>query len=172
VTEKTAYSEDPTSFSALLKRESETKGSGWAEKVVALPPRTGDAAAAPDEQYSPVSPHELSSAVELIEEASEAIRISRQRVEELEAQLEQFAVESSEEMRRLNDEIDAGERRFEQSEQRVRQAESRAGQAEARAAAAESRASQAEAWLVRLHDAVQAGFAPLQRRQADRQANG
>jgi hypothetical protein len=170
VTEK-AFSEDTESFGALLKRGAQAKTDRWVDKVVALPARNAEAPPiVEEERISGVSPMELSSAVELVQEASEAIRISEQRVEELEAQFDQYALESTDEIRRLNAELQASEQRLMHAEERLRQTEHRAQQAESRASQAESRAAQAEAWLVRLHDAVQSGFGPLQRRLASRKA--
>lgn len=93
-----------------------------------------------------------SAAIELVHEASEAIRISEERAVELEAQLGQVMAQAAEEMRRLNAEIAGVEQRLARSEDRAR--------------AAEDRADEAEAWLGRLHEAVYTAFAPLHRRAA------
>ena len=87
---------------------------------------------------------EWSAAVDLIEEAGEAIRIGEQRAEELEAQLTHVTTQASEEMRRLNQQLSLMEQKLSRSEERAR--------------LAESRAHDAEAWLVRLHDAAIAAF--------------
>ena len=117
------------------------------EKVLTmLPPAEGGfgpASATADHGGAPPL-REWSAAVDLIQEASEAIRIGEQRTAELEDQLAHMAAQASEEMRRLNQQIALGEQKLVRAEERAR--------------LAESRASDAEAWLVRLHDAAVTAF--------------
>lgn len=89
-----------------------------------------------------------SSAIDLIQEASEAIRISEERSSELEAQLNQVTAQAAEEMKRLHGLVASGEQRLARSEERLK--------------AAEARAVEAEAWLVRMHDAVLTAFSSVQ----------
>lgn len=85
-----------------------------------------------------------SSALDLVQEACEAIRISEERVQELERQGQQAMLQTREDIKALQLQIQAGERR--------------AQAAEARASRAEARALEAESWLARLHDAITMGF--------------
>ena len=112
-------------------------------------PSSAGAEPAPDRR-PPSHVGDWSAAIELVHEASEAIRISEERAAELEAQLGQVMAQAAEEMRRLNAEIAGVEQRLARSEDRAR--------------AAEDRADEAEAWLGRLHEAVFTAFAPLHRR--------
>lgn len=115
------------------------------EKVVSFIPPAGESPRATEEaRSSPKSPRDWSTAIDLIQEASEAIRISEERATELEGHLRQITAEASEEMRRLEAHIAAGEQRLLKAEERIRRAE--------------ARAEEAEAWLVRLHDAVIGAF--------------
>lgn len=85
-----------------------------------------------------------SSALDLIHEATAAIRISEERSGDLEQELERVTAQSQERARLLEAQIATAERRTEKAEERVR--------------LAEKRANEAEAWLARLHDAIVAGF--------------
>lgn len=85
-----------------------------------------------------------SSAVDLIREASEAIRVGEERAAELEAQLEHVVAQADVEIRRLKQDISTGEQRLAKTEERAR--------------LAEARAQEAEEWLVRLHDAAVEAF--------------
>ncbi|MBX9931610.1 MAG: hypothetical protein K2Y56_08745 [Methylobacterium sp.] len=78
-----------------------------------------------------------SSALDLIHEATAAIRISEERSSELEAELQRTVVQALE---------------------RAKFLEAQIAVAENRAMLAEQRASDAEEWLARLHDAVVTGF--------------
>ena len=132
------------------------------DKILSFSSSSGGFGAAPAEhapaerrQSSPAG--DWSAAIELVQEASEAIRISEERAVELEAQLAQVMAQAAEEMRRLNAEIAGVEQRLARSEERAR--------------AAEDRADEAESWLARLHDAVYTAFAPLHRRTASGRAD-
>ncbi|MCJ2072024.1 hypothetical protein MKK75_25020 [Methylobacterium sp. J-030] len=101
---------------------------------------TGDGA----HDGGPTITREWSSAVDLIREASEAIRVGEERASELEAQLAQVVAQADLEIRRLEQEVATGVQNLARSEERVR--------------LAEARASEAEEWLVRLHDAAIEAF--------------
>lgn len=88
---------------------------------------------------------EWSTALDLVQEASEAVRISEERITELEAEMQELAASVAEAVRRLETELGAGEQRCAMSEERAR--------------VADARASEAEAWLERLNSAVNASFA-------------
>ena len=85
-----------------------------------------------------------SSSLDLIQEATAAIRISEERAADLEQELERVTAQSQERARLLEAQVAAAERRTEKAEERTRMAEKRAGEA--------------EAWLTRLHNAIVAGF--------------
>lgn len=104
---------------------------------------SGPPSASPDNGGGPPL-REWSAAIDLIEEASEAIRIGEQRAAELENQLAHITTQASEEMRRLNHHVSLVEQKLVRAEERAR--------------LAESRAHDAEAWLVRLHDAAITAF--------------
>jgi hypothetical protein len=82
-----------------------------------------------------------SAALDLVRQASDAIRVTEARNQEMEARIQGL-------MRRASQELEAAEARIEA-------AEARAGEAEARAEAAEE-------WLRRLHEAITEGFHPRQ----------
>lgn len=96
------------------------------------------------ETEEPVQRRDWSSALDLVQEACEAIRISEERVQDLERQGQQASQQAREDIKALQLQIQAGERR--------------AQAAEARATKAEARALEAESWLARLHDAIVMGF--------------
>jgi len=93
---------------------------------------------------APAPAREWASAVDLIREASEAIRVGEERAAELEAQLAQVVAQADLEIRRLEQEVATGVQNLARSEERVR--------------LAEARAAEAEDWLVRLHDAAVEAF--------------
>ncbi|MGY2050169.1 hypothetical protein [Methylobacterium sp. JK268] len=98
------------------------------------PPRPGD----------PQSSRDFSSAIDLIKEASEAIRMAEERAAELDQQVEQLTTRSTEQIKALELQITTLERRLAKSDERAR--------------AAEARASEAESWLSRLHDTITTSF--------------
>ncbi|WP_020180827.1 hypothetical protein [Methylopila sp. M107] len=148
MTEK-AYTDSAAQFSAALHARSRPVPGPRTDIVVSLPTRPPESS---DDRQTLAKVGDWSSALELVEEASEAIRISEERANELEVELDHVMNRAAEEMRRLNAELTAAEQKAARSEERLR--------------AAESRASEAEAWLVRLHQAVHDAFSPLQRRSA------
>jgi hypothetical protein len=89
------------------------------------------------------------SALALIEETSEAIRISDLRYAQLEERLQQTISQATANMRELEAQIATANEMLWRSEERGRQAE--------------ARAVEAEAWLARLHDAVTTSFSQANR---------
>lgn len=96
----------------------------------------------PIQEGGPV--RDFKSAIDLIKEASEAIRFSEERAVELEQQLHQVSHRSAEQVKALELQVAALERRLIKSEERAR--------------AAEVRANDAETWLSRLHDTIITSF--------------
>ncbi len=87
---------------------------------------------------------DFKSAIDLIKEASEAIRFAEERSAELEQQLHQVSNRAAEQVKALEIQVAALERRLMKSEERAR--------------AAEVRANDAETWLSRLHDTIITSF--------------
>ncbi|ALN73904.1 MULTISPECIES: hypothetical protein [unclassified Aureimonas] len=94
-----------------------------------------------------------SAALDLVREASEAIRIRDERTTEMEIEHRLDAERAAEEIRSLQEQLDETE---------VRLAES-----EARARRAEARASEAEAWLAKMHDAIIGSFSKVVGTESD-----
>lgn len=92
------------------------------------------------------------SALALIEETSEAIRISDLRYAQLEERLQQTIAQAAVNMRELEAQVATSNELLWRSEERARQAE--------------ARAVEAEAWLARLHDAVTTSFSSANRPQS------
>ncbi|MDP3407638.1 hypothetical protein [Bosea sp. (in: a-proteobacteria)] len=124
------------------------------DKVTAFP-----AAAAPQEaaRYAPAAPVAITpqrdwpSALALIEETSEAIRIADLRYAQLEERLQQTIAQAAVNMRELETQIANANEMLWRSEERARHAE--------------ARALEAEGWLARLHDAVTTSFSQANRPQ-------
>jgi len=148
-----ALKESGTSAAAswLMRGRREVSGSG-ADKIVTFMAPTGGSGSTGAERGPAGSQRDWSSALDLIREASEAIRISEERAADLEDQIRQLTAQAGDEIRSLEARIAAGERRLIKSEER--------------AAAAEARAEHAEGWLTRLHDAVVGAFTRPQGRDA------
>lgn len=91
----------------------------------------------PEKADAPAAKRDWSSSLDLIHEATAAIRISEERASELEQELERTVAQALERAQFLEAQVAA---------------------AQSRAEAAEKRAGEAEEWLARLHDAVVAGF--------------
>jgi len=126
------------------------------DKVTAFP-----VAATPPEATRPVAvpapapasqQRDWPSALALIEETSEAIRISDLRYAQLEERLQQTISQAAVNMRELEAQIATANEMLWRSEERGRQAE--------------ARAVEAEAWLARLHDAVTTSFSQANRPQS------
>ncbi|SDN29184.1 hypothetical protein SAMN05216360_10791 [Methylobacterium phyllostachyos] len=140
-----AYNGSPN----VMMRAWQAKADATPEKVVSflgLESRNGAVATidGPAEGVAPAPTREWASAVDLIREASEAIRVGEERASELEAQLAQVVAQADLEIRRLEQEVATGAQNLARSEERVR--------------LAEARAAEAEDWLVRLHDAAVEAF--------------
>ena len=140
-----AYNGSPN----VMMRAWQAKADATPEKVVSflgLESRNGAFATTdgPTEGAAPAPAREWASAVDLIREASEAIRVGEERAAELEAQLAQVVAQADLEIRRLEQEVATGVQNLARSEERVR--------------LAEARAAEAEDWLVRLHDAAVEAF--------------
>ena len=126
------------------------------DKIAAFPsaslPVAAPAYAVP-EAISPAAPaapqRDWPSALALIEETSEAIRISDLRYAQLEERLQQTIAQAAVNMRELEGQIATANEMLWRSEERARQAE--------------ARAVEAEAWLARLHDAVTTSFSSASR---------
>ncbi|MDP3254488.1 MAG: hypothetical protein Q8S58_16020 [Bosea sp. (in: a-proteobacteria)] len=125
------------------------------DKIATFPaaisePRPAPVAAAP---AAPAAPQrDWPSALALIEETSEAIRISELRYAQLEERLQQTIAQAAVAMRELETQIATANEMLWRSEERARQAE--------------ARALEAEGWLARLHDAVTTAFTPANRPQS------
>jgi len=89
------------------------------------------------------------SALALIEETSEAMRLSDLRYAQLEERLQQTIAQATANIRELEAQIGTANEMLWRSEERARQAE--------------ARATEAEAWLARLHDAVTNSFSQVNR---------
>jgi predicted nucleic acid-binding Zn-ribbon protein len=98
----------------------------------------------PDSRLAGAPQRDWSSALDLIQEASEAIRLSEERSADLEAELREISAKSAETTRQLEGQLATVERRLAKMEERAR--------------AAEARANDSEAWLVRVNDSLVAAF--------------
>lgn len=96
-------------------------------------------ASAPKRESDMRTQRDWSAALDLVREASDAIRATEARNQEMEGRIQGL-------MRRAAQELETAEGRIEN--------------AEARAAEAEARADAAEEWLRRFHDAITEGFQP------------
>ncbi len=85
-----------------------------------------------------------SAALDLVREASEAIRIRDERATEMEIEHRLEAERAAEEIRSLQEQLDESEVRLAETEARVR--------------LAEARAAEAEAWLAKMHDTIVGSF--------------
>ncbi len=92
----------------------------------------------------PGAPRDWSAALDLVREASEAIRIRDERATEMEIEHRLDAERASEEIRSLQEQLDETEVRLAETEARVR--------------LAEARAAEAEAWLAKMHDTIVGSF--------------
>jgi hypothetical protein len=101
------------------------------------------------------------SAIELVSEAREAIRLGDERRRELEAELRRTGQKAADEIAQLKAEIHQAQLQVVEARAAEAGAVSRAVEAEMRASNAERRAADAEGWLVRLHKSVVDAFGPL-----------
>lgn len=93
-----------------------------------------------------------SATVDLIREATEAMRASEERSRDLEARLTATILEANNDINERNSQLTAAERTIEQLQERAR--------------LAEERAQEAEAWLSRLHETISTAFVPRLQRDA------
>jgi predicted nucleic acid-binding Zn-ribbon protein len=100
--------------------------------------------ASSDSRQAGAVQRDWSSALDLIQEASEAIRLSEERSGDLEAELRDLSAKSAETTRQFEAQLAGLERRLAKMEERAR--------------AAEARANDSEAWLVRVNDSLVAAF--------------
>ena len=100
--------------------------------------------ATPETRHAGTIARDWSSALDLIQEANDAIRLSEERSADLEAELREVSAKAAETARQLEGQLASVERRL--------------GKMEERARLAEARASDSEAWLVRLNDSLVAAF--------------
>ena len=138
MTETALRDRETSSAAAWLMRSlpSPNRGAGSLEPVLTQkPPREADRDAAAVEGAG--GRRDWSASLDLIHEATEAIRISEERSSELEQELERTAARALERAETLEAQLAAAQNRAE---------------------LAERRAAEAEEWLARLHDAVVAGF--------------
>lgn len=133
----------PSAGNSILMRAWQANVARPGDKVISFSPALSDTASA-DGGTPPLPQRDWTSAIDLVQEAAEAIRISEERAVELENQLRSVIGQAEEEVRQLQKTLAA-------SQQMVSQAEDRARRAEARA-------QEAESWLVRIHDAVFTAF--------------
>ena len=113
--------------------------SAEAEKVLrlVLSGAGGGAGADPGREERPMQKRDWSSAIDLVNEACEAVRLAEERAATAERYSQQLNQYYSEQVRGL---------------------ELRLQTAEKRADAANARAGEAEEWLIRFHDAIVSGF--------------
>ncbi|MGU3359493.1 hypothetical protein ACLBWX_04080 [Methylobacterium sp. M6A4_1b] len=128
------------SETALRDRETSSAGA-WLMRSLPSPNNRGPAAPEP-QQASQIEAgtgrkRDWSASLDLIHEATAAIRISEERAAELEQELERTVARALERATALEAQVAA---------------------AQTRADLAERRAEEAEEWLARLHDAVVDGF--------------
>ena len=131
---------DPASSPSWMDAALDLHQSRGSDKVVSL---VVPGAASP-EAAGPAASRDWSSALDLVREAGEAIRIAEERATDLQSQLHRVTAQATAEVRRL--------------ETQLANAAQLALKAEERARVAEQRAAEAEGWLVRLYDAVMTSF--------------
>jgi chromosome segregation ATPase len=116
------------------------------DKVLSFAPTPRERALEPARDRSPSQKRDWSAAIDLVREASEAIRLSEERATELEGRTQEL-------LQRFREELKSAQARIAASEKRAEEAEGRARDAE-------SRMKDAEQWLERFHDAILDGFTP------------
>lgn len=144
-TERALDELDPRLWSLRL-REDERAGEAPDEedKVLSFAPGPKDRALEPVRDGAAALKRDWSAAIELVREASEAIRLSEERATELEARTQDLLTRFREELK--------------SAQARIAASEKRAEEADARAQEAEARRKEAEDWLERFHDAILHGF--------------
>lgn len=138
---------DPRLWSLRLREDD--RGGDAAEgedKVLSFAPGAKERALEPVRDGTPAPKRDWSAAIELVREASEAIRLSEERATELEARTQDL-------LQRFREELKSAQARIAASDKRAEEAEARARDSEARM-------REAEEWLARFHDAILDGFTP------------
>lgn len=150
--DKAALGASP-SFAERMLAHSQNSKARAADKVVNLATRAAEAGGPSAEaKLNLAKAKDFTSAIDLIHEASEAVRIAEQRADDLELQMRGLLTDAAEELSRLKLEI--------------AEKDATIARCLEQAQAAELRAQDAEAWLARLNEAVMSRLAPLQKRKA------
>lgn len=126
------------------------RGTQSDEKVVALASSMFlDVTSASISAAGKPSARDSSGSLQIVQEVVEAMRISDERVSELESELHQLSNQANEEINRLRMQLEKTEMNLEQAQLRIRETE--------------ERAAQAEAGLAKLNEAIKGSFVPLLR---------
>lgn len=135
---------DPRLWSLRLREQDRAADSAdEAEKVLSFMPASRDRDEAGRDRAA-TNKRDWAAALELVREASEAIRLSEERASELEAKTQDL-------LQRFREELKTAQMRIAASEKRAEEAEGRARDAE-------NRMRDSEEWLARFHDAILDGF--------------
>lgn len=135
---------DPRLWSLRLREDDRSAESAEEAEVLSFVPATRDRGGEVVRDRGPGGKRDWSAALELVREASEAIRMSEDRATELEAKTQDL-------LQRFREELKSAQVRIAASEKRAEEAEGRARDAEARM-------RDSEEWLARFHDAILDGF--------------
>ncbi|KQQ30905.1 hypothetical protein ASF53_17545 [Methylobacterium sp. Leaf123] len=132
----------PSSGNSILMRAWQANVTRPGDKIINFSPATSDSAS--DGGAASLPPRDWVSAIDLVQEAAEAIRISEERAVDLENQLRSVITQAEDEVRQLQKTLASNQVLLSQAEDRARRAE--------------ARAKEAETWLVRIYDAVFTAF--------------
>ncbi|GJE70644.1 TolC family protein [Methylorubrum podarium] len=138
-----AAKDAPSSGNSILMRAWQANVTRPGDKVITFSPAGSEGGSSSEGGASPPQ-RDWVSAIDLVQEAAEAIRISEERAGELENQLRNVIAQAEDEVRQLQKTIASNQVLLAQAEDRARRAE--------------ARAKEAESWLVRIHDAVFSAF--------------
>ncbi len=138
-----AVKDAPSSGTSILMRAWQANVTRPGDKVISFSP-AGSEGASSDGAAPSLPQRDWVSAIDLVQEAAEAIRISEERAVDLENQLRNVIAQAEDEVRQLQKTIASNQLLLSQAEDRARRAE--------------TRAKEAETWLVRIHDAVFTAF--------------
>ncbi len=134
----------PSSGNSILMRAWQANVTRPGDKIINFSPATSDTASASDGGTASLPQRDWVSAIDLVQEAAEAIRISEERAVDLENQLRSVISQAEDEVRQLQKTLASNQVLLSQAEDRARRAE--------------ARAKEAETWLVRIYDAVFTAF--------------
>lgn len=134
----------PSAGNSILMRAWQANVARPGDKVINFSPAMSDNASAADGGTPALPQRDWVSAIDLVQEAAEAIRISEERAVDLENQLRSVIGQAEEEVRQLQKSLASSQQSLSQAEERARRAE--------------ARAKEAETWLVRIYDAVFTAF--------------